>query len=533
MLLYIQVNRVISMYTDFDYADKLMALKNFSSVEEVNINDYNGWAYTKSEVLVFSKPQMGNRQTGSFQFELKSSSLAGFSPGTYENYFFSENLLKTARSTYCFFSKSDYFPLKEDSNLSNLSTISFSNEISIYNSSFRFNGTRPYLSSFVSFEKSIFINFITKFKIKLYKHDTTGEYVFFWLLNNNIIINEAREKLLLKYEEYKLSGTRQINTDEIFNSLIEIQKKIDLSNIPHNMIVFGSPGTGKSYYLDKVTKCIPNTFTVTFHPEYDYIDFIGQYKPKSIICDATPNSNDECKSKIVYKFIPGIFINALKKALCNPDETVVLKIEEINRGNTASIFGDIFQLLDRDTDGNSKYAITPSEEIKDYLKLEEIFIPKNLFIFATMNTSDQSLYPMDSAFKRRWTWKYIPIDLDDARSLKIVIDDIEVNWADFIEKINDKILIITDSEDKQLGNRFVNPKNDIIDIDTFVGKVLFYLWTDIFKHEDHFDDSNIFKSLKNDKESTTEKISFSSLYNIDGSVNIPKLKTFIESLNLE
>ncbi|MGJ0352791.1 AAA family ATPase [Aliarcobacter cryaerophilus] len=522
------------MYSNFDFVDKVMLEKGFSPCEIVNLNDHNKWSYTKSEVAVFSKPLDGSRTTGSFQFELKGEILSTLPIQEYDNYFFSENLNHIAKSTFSFFKNSKYFPLNTNSILEQLRTMNLSDDLSIFKSSFRNNGGRYYLSTFNNFQKHMFINFVTKFKIKLYKNITTNQFVFFWLINNNILIDKAKIDLISRYNSYISSGISNPNTEELYKTLIEILEKIELKHTPRNLIVYGPPGTGKSHYLDDMTSCFQNVYTVTFHPDYDYSDFIGTYKPKSIICKDDTQDTDMCKSKVIYTFVPGILIKVIKKAIENPDENIILKIEEINRGNTATIFGDIFQLLDRNEDGESKYSIEASDEIYDFLKVKKIKIPKNLYILATMNTSDQSLYPMDSAFKRRWTWKHIPIDLNDAKKLIIKIDGIkDINWSEFIEKINKKILNITDSEDKQLGNRFVNPLKNEINIDTFVGKVLFYLWSDIFKHEDHFDENNIFKSLKKDTNSSSERISFSLLYNTDGTVNIEIIKKLLKDLEFD
>jgi len=522
------------MYIDFNYADQIMRAKGFSGLAIVNLNDHKEWAYTKSEVLVFSRPKNKSTSSGNFQFELQKALMLSVPQGEYDNYFFSKNLNDVANSTCCFFKNSNSFPLKEDPKLLKVCSQKLDDELFISAATLRKTASdRYYLSQFKKLEKNLFINFITKFKIKLYKHNDTDEYAFFWLLNNNINIKSAKVDLLAKFREFSDSEETIDKTKGIYESLIEIQNKIDLEGVEKNQIIYGSPGTGKSYYLDNLSKCLNNVFTVTFHPDYDYTDFVGLYKPKTIRCKDNTQDNNDCKSKTIYKFIPGIFLKALKKALANPDENVILKIEEINRGNTAAIFGDIFQLLDRNENGFSKYTINASDEIIDFLGQDTINIPSNLFIWATMNTSDQSLYPIDSAFKRRWTWKHIPIDMDDAKKLIIKIDGLQdVNWSDFITIVNSKILTLTDSEDKQLGNRFVNPKDAKITVETFVGKVLFYLWTDIFKHEDHFDENNIFKSLKLDSSSENEKISFSLLHNSDGSFNHDYIKKILSDLDL-
>lgn len=210
------------------------------------------------------------------------------------------------------------------------------------------------------------------------------------------------------------------------------------------------------------------------------------------------NSED---GKIVYAFTPQAFTNAYVKAW-NTTENVYLIIEEINRGNCAQIFGDLFQLLDR-KDGKSKYPIDADTDLMIYLSNElakstrddfpedvkegkKLVLPPNLYIWATMNTSDQSLFPIDSAFKRRWDWKYIPISEGRDKNGQtcnwvIEADTQKYSWWSFVQKINDEIYEKTNSEDKKLGYYFCIANNGIITVETFVSKVLFYLWNDVFK----------------------------------------------------
>jgi len=267
----------------------------------------------------------------------------------------------------------------------------------------------------------------------------------------------------------------------------------------NNVIYYGSPGTGKSHRADIETNG-KDVQKVTFHPDYDYHSFVGGYKP-------TMDGD-----KIAYKFVPQIFTKIYVdtwKNLVSDDETkpFYLQIEEINRGNCAEIFGDLFQLLDRDKDGFSKYEVTAEEELCKYLLSEKGFggnhpgiengklrFPNNLKIIATMNTSDQSLFPMDSAFKRRWDWIYVPIDTDCKYSdFKIQLDNGKAfEWLSFLKVINEEIFEITKSQDKQIGNWFIDAQNSgkVISESTFVNKVIFYLWNDVFKDEEN----TIFKS---------------------------------------
>lgn len=245
-------------------------------------------------------------------------------------------------------------------------------------------------------------------------------------------------------------------------------------------------------------------------------------------------------SNIVYKFTPQAFTNAYveawkewEKPENQPKHMVFLVIEEINRGNCAQIFGDLFQLLDRKADGFSEYKIKADRDLAQYLKEqlgensdgiknEELCLPPNLSILATMNTSDQSLFPMDSAFKRRWDWVFVPIDPHCTDSqFTIEIDTKKYKWSDFIEKVNEKILYLSESEDKQLGNFFIKKS---IQKDEFKSKVMFYLWSEVCK--DYYNSNSFFKY----KDGSNEiEFSFNKLYT-DKDVEI--LQGFMASLGV-
>lgn len=272
-------------------------------------------------------------------------------------------------------------------------------------------------------------------------------------------------------------------------------------------IYYGCPGTGKSFevmmiaggkkgekiiWYDKPSAEHPeglkreqepsdeekkvldnNIFRTTFHPDYDYATFVGCYKPVK---------NDD--GMLDYRFIPQVFTNAYVSALRHPKDNTYLIIEEINRGNCAQIFGDLFQLLDR-TNGTSDYEIKPDAELAKYLASagvpsQSLKLPDNLHIYATMNTSDQSLFPMDSAFKRRWAMEYKPIDYKHGKAMKfaITIAGKEYPWIGFLQMVNEMILNATDSEDKQMGEFFI--KGSATEKE-FINKVMFYLWNDVCK----------------------------------------------------
>ncbi|MFM6007927.1 MAG: restriction endonuclease, partial [Sphaerospermopsis kisseleviana] len=311
---------------------------------------------------------------------------------------------------------------------------------------------------------------------------------------------------------------------------------------PIQKILFGSPGTGKSYQIREIaqqemylawnehTKSLENTIKTVFHPEYTYSDFVGKLLPQ------TTGSNS-----IIYKFYEGHFLRALglayKKIIDGSNENVLLVIDELNRGNAAAIFGSIFQLLDRDEDDWSTYEVNLSEleivgllramgykaepthqniqidgsnfdvfcqltenklmsdenydglRVLENLKKHCIAIPHNLSIIATINTSDESIYYLDSAFKRRWDWEYIdiPTTIDgvflipqEIYDIKVVLGNKEFYWHDLVIHLNQFIKkqhqYIRRIEDKQIGLWFLKAKNDIIEESTIKNKLMFYLW---------------------------------------------------------
>ena len=262
-----------------------------------------------------------------------------------------------------------------------------------------------------------------------------------------------------------------------------------------NVIYFGAPGTGKSFQLnsdkDNLIFCNNNYERVTFHPDYSYANFVGTYKPRP-----KKDKNGKKTDGITYEYVPGPFMRSLVKALKNPDKPFLLIIEEINRANVAAVFGDVFQLLDRDKNNESEYPIETSEDMRDYLeeKLGKVYkkikIPSNMFIWATMNSADQGVFPMDTAFKRRWHFKYIELEKNKGEMENIKIKSInqEISWNELREAINEVLISFRINEDKLLGpffafNEFKDKEDftedDFEEInDIFKNKVIMYLFED-------------------------------------------------------
>lgn len=334
------------------------------------------------------------------------------------------------------------------------------------------------------------------------------------------------------------------------NVAISLSQNSSQDKPSFQIIYYGAPGTGKSHRIKKQLEelNVPkgNIFRTTFHPDSDYSSFVGAYKPtmkKQYRYDgkvkakyyedddlAGAKRDDVIIDKVIqYDFIPQTFIKAYTQAYKNPNENVYLIIEEINRGNCAQIFGDLFQLLDRDDNGVSEYPIKADSDLKMYLEGElgknhdgikdgELCLPSNLYIWATMNTSDQSLFPIDSAFKRRWDWEYEPIKYMNT-DWGIEVGGNMYSWTSFQKEVNNRIFEATNSEDKMLGDFFVKPNNNVISEKQFINKVLFYLWNDVCKDGD----GDIFKTEDN------KDVKFSDLYDTNASVT---LKSMMKNLGV-
>ncbi len=422
------------------------------------------------------------------------------------------------------------------------------------------NKLRPYFKQFDS--KGIFHQVIRQlllpnsaYKIALYKN-ANDEYAAFWLIGFGDLDDFMAD----------------VNKDKIEKPLNEL-KKCEKSL---QQIFYGAPGTGKSHAINELTAG-KDVIRTTFHPDTDYSTFVGAYKPTTksvpvttvIGTEAVPVKDKDGKEmkedKIVYEFVSQAFLQAYVEAwrkysaaLENEeplDEYLV--IEEINRGNCAQIFGDLFQLLDRGDEGFSEYPIKADSDMKKLLgkafagleiKNKEsinalfkggkdivaqvlagdvLLLPSNFYIWATMNTSDQSLFPIDSAFKRRWDWCYVPIS-DAGKKWVIEVNGAKYDWWKFLVAINDKVYHATYSEDKKLGYFFCKANDGVISADKFVSKVIFYLWNDVFKDSEFEGDTF--------KDEDGEKLSFDKFYSVENNqlkVNEKKIVKFLSNLKLD
>ena len=336
---------------------------------------------------------------------------------------------------------------------------------------------------------------------------------------------------------------------------------------PLQQIFYGAPGTGKSHAIELMCSTYEN-YRTTFHPDTDYASFVGSYKPITIKTDVRDMAGHIVyekgeavkESRIVYRYVMQAFLKAYvaawREQQNDEPKPVFLIVEEINRGNCAQIFGDIFQLLDRNATGFSDYPIVADDDLAQELKeiLGEFSIAKhdainalysggkdvvgmvkngeclllhnNMFIWATINTRDQSLFPIDSAFKRRWDWNYIKIK-DAGKNFKIVFSNGNTyDWWDFVSAINERIEGgEIQQEDKKLGYFFAKAKDKVITPKVLLSKVLFYLYNDVFKDfgldEDFFKDEN------------GETMSFASYFDNDGQINEDRVERFVTNLGLE
>ena len=456
------------------------------------------------------------------------------------------------------------------------------------------------------------------FSMRTISKQLLGEFIDYYRKNPDKKAEDARVELkelsdIDKYE-YGYNATLTAMAKMVLdpkNELIRKGNPAESSRTENHLlkttglqqIYYGAPGTGKSKTIKDLTFG-ESVIRTTFHPDSDYASFVGTYKPiteevdlrdcygKKVIDDDTKEVVKE--ERIAYKFIPQAFLEAYVKAwkklgrkksdnsdksynrihpalLDTPEiftknkasKKQYLIIEEINRGNCAQIFGDLFQLLDRNEYGFSDYPIVADKDMQKYLekefegweitnkdkinqlygeanmvslimKGERLVLPSNLYIWATMNTSDQSLFPIDSAFKRRWDWKYVPIREGRDKATNAPLNwyintgDKLYDWWSFISKVNNQIGSLTNSEDKKLGYFFCKAKDGEIDADLFVSKVIFYLWNDVFK-DYGFDDKDF-------QDEEGKILSFDRFYedkNGKTNVDIAIVELFLENLGVE
>ena len=456
------------------------------------------------------------------------------------------------------------------------------------------------------------------FSMRTISKQLLGEFIDYYKKNPNKKAEDARVELKelsnIDKFEYGYSATLTAMAKMVLDPKNElIRKGISTDSFSTEssllkaaglqQIYYGAPGTGKSKAIKDLTFS-EDVIRTTFHPDSDYASFVGTYKPiteevvlrdcngKKVIDEETGKVVKE--DRIAYKFIPQAFLEAYVEAwkklgskkseksdksynrihpalLDTPDiftknkasKKQYLIIEEINRGNCAQIFGDLFQLLDRNEYGFSDYPIVADKDMQKYLEKEfegweitnkdkinqlygeanmvslimrgeRLVLPSNLYIWATMNTSDQSLFPIDSAFKRRWDWKYVPIregrDKETNAPLNWYINtgDKQYKWWSFISKVNNLIGSLTNSEDKKLGYFFCKAKDGEIDADLFVSKVIFYLWNDVFK-DYGFDDKDF-------QDEEGKILSFDRFYkdkNGTTCVDIANVELFLENLGVD
>lgn len=427
------------------------------------------------------------------------------------------------------------------------------------------------------------------FSIRTISKQLLGEFIDYYRKNPDKKAEDARVELkelsdIDKYE-YGYNATLTAMAKMVLDPKNELVRKGNpaessraenhlLKTTGLQQIYYGAPGTGKSKTIKDLTFG-ESVIRTTFHPDSDYASFVGTYKPitEEVVlrdCNGKKVIDDDTKEvvkeeRIAYKFIPQAFLEAYVEAWkkLGSSKKQYLIIEEINRGNCAQIFGDLFQLLDRNEYGFSDYPIVADKDMQKYLekefegweitnkdeinqlygeanmvnlimKGERLVLPSNLYIWATMNTSDQSLFPIDSAFKRRWDWKYVPIregrDKETNAPLNWYINtgDKQYKWWSFISKVNELIGSLTNSEDKKLGYFFCKAKDGEIDADLFVSKVIFYLWNDVFK-DYGFDDKDF-------QDEEGKILSFDRFYedkNGKTNVDIAIVKQFLENLGVE
>jgi len=376
----------------------------------------------------------------------------------------------------------------------------------------RFEAADQVQLSFISFDHDDFINFRKLIHrgdfLIILKEKQKFSYEFYGVRGSDINYNGiSLQSLNNKFE--KINTNTFVSASEIY---LEDENKNDKKHHSdfkgENIIYYGAPGTGKSHTLEEISRDFDYVERVTFYPEYTHDDFIGSFMPSMTFDKKQLGeyvSLDETEMKLpgkpmpYYTYIPGPFTLALVQALNNPDKSVLLIVEELNRANAAAVFGEFFQLLDRKNNGESKYSISVSNEYSEYLssqvetyfKGDKVTIPTNFTICATMNSADQGVNPLDSAFKRRWNFIYVPIDFSKAkhRDYEIEYANKKVTWEVFATTINEQLKRREINEDKHLGQYFIT-ETEITNPYNFASKILLYLFDDVLK----FNRRGFFKS---------------------------------------
>ena len=340
--------------------------------------------------------------------------------------------------------------------------------------------------------------------------ERTNDYYVSPALSVLNLVNASQEfiaKLVFAYATepslYKELDSISQNAGDVFTKTFDLKSYQDIKDIPRreggkNLIVYGAPGTGKSRMLEDEFGKAPLTRRVVFNPEHSYFDFIGTYKPVPVydrdnreLFTVDGRKINSGTPYIDYQFVPGPFTQVLVEAWLDPANMHTLLIEELNRSNAASVFGEVFQLLDRNSDGSSEYLFEPSQELREYLNhagiepfiRDGVGLPSNMNIVATMNSADQGVNIIDSAFKRRWNFKYLRIDIDNAvhKDAEFRYDGQIITWGMFITAVNDKLKHLRVNEDRLIGPYFIKPAE--LHNKSAIDKLLLYLWDDVLRHK--------------------------------------------------
>ena len=503
----------------------ILSRDNYQYLKDSDKEDIENIVFDDSELRVFSHVVRSRRKNGGDQLQLSFKD--------YDDVAFIRFRRLIHKDDYLIILKLKGKLEYEFYGIRNRDSIFDNADLSVLNNKFKKinSSTFIYPDNLCSEDSRNLENDIIKaFKAWLREGELKDKTISNYISGINKICNEFKEDILeLKpvdfekfYNEIKenkeFKKINQQSNRTLSSALLKYREFINLENIcfslnkAHNRIVFGAPGTGKSYKINKEIK--ENNLKklskrVTFHPNYTYSQFVGSYKPVSKVI----MENNEKKEVVAYEFVAGPFLNVLIEALKDEKKGIphVLVIEEINRANPAGVFGDVFQLLDRNSDGKSTYTINMPTEMKKFVNkelgidsnnyIDELYIPNNMYIWATMNSADQGVYPMDSAFKRRWSFEYIGIDKNEEKlkgedyefiSLKDKDNTYSLyEWNAVRKAINKKLKVDGKvNEDKLLGPFFLS-KTELLRCkenqeefdEIFKSKVLMYLYEDILKHK--------------------------------------------------